>query len=315
MTRRPENSGNFVATFTRGRFTADLTGYFRGRTLFEEPSFGASNGLFWNSGFANVGVNLNYALGHGVTAYGNLRNALNRHYEEIFGFPSPRLNFVAGMKWTISRCADEPGPFRPTAARHQPRLHAAGRSRRNRPRRRPARAERRTAHRRLRHGRRAQLVSSEPPAQPSTSSPRGPQLAILAAILLRVQHELFNLGSILATLPEDVHPKQARVTDKEIRQLEVEMDRMNEDLAPLRSFVLPGGSRLNAELHICRTVCRRAERDCVTLGRVRKRAAGSHPLPEPVERRAVRLEPVGQPHHRRARNLVGTEPVRLRAAG
>jgi cob(I)alamin adenosyltransferase len=90
----------------------------------------------------------------------------------------------------------------------------------------------------------------------------------LAAILLRVQHELFNLGSILATLPEDVHPKQARVTTREVDQLEREMDEMNADLAPLRSFVLPGGSRLNAELHICRTVCRRAERACVALNRV-----------------------------------------------
>jgi cob(I)alamin adenosyltransferase len=89
----------------------------------------------------------------------------------------------------------------------------------------------------------------------------------LAGMLLRVQHELFNLGSILATLPEDVHPKQARVTSAEIERLEAEMDRMNEDLAPLRSFVLPGGSRLNAELHICRTVCRRAERVCVALAR------------------------------------------------
>ena len=89
----------------------------------------------------------------------------------------------------------------------------------------------------------------------------------LAAILLRVQHELFNLGSIMATLPEDVHPKQARVTEAEVAQLEVEMDRMNENLPPLRSFVLPGGSRLNAELHICRTVCRRAERICVALAR------------------------------------------------
>ncbi|HXA51178.1 MAG TPA: hypothetical protein VNV86_12765, partial [Candidatus Acidoferrum sp.] len=77
--------------------------YFRGRTLYEEPSFGASNGLFWNSGFSNVGVNVNYALGGGITAYGSLRNALNQHYEEVFGFPSPRLNFVAGMKWTIAR--------------------------------------------------------------------------------------------------------------------------------------------------------------------------------------------------------------------
>ena len=95
-----------------------------------------------------------------------------------------------------------------------------------------------------------------------------PRLAPLAAILLRVQHELFNLGSILATLPEDVHPQQARVTDAEVAQLEEEIDQMNKYLAPLRSFVLPGGSRLNAELHICRTVCRRAERACVSLARV-----------------------------------------------
>jgi cob(I)alamin adenosyltransferase len=93
------------------------------------------------------------------------------------------------------------------------------------------------------------------------------RLAPLAAILLRVEHELFNLGSILATLPEDVHPRQARVGDAEVERLELEMDRMNEELPPLRSFVLPGGSRLNAELHICRTVCRRAERACVALAR------------------------------------------------
>jgi cob(I)alamin adenosyltransferase len=94
-----------------------------------------------------------------------------------------------------------------------------------------------------------------------------PRLAVLAAVILRVQHELFNLGSILATLPEDVHPKQACVTDAEIAQLEIEMDAMNEDLAPLRSFVLPGGSRLDAELHIARTVCRRAERIVIGLAR------------------------------------------------
>jgi len=96
---------------------------------------------------------------------------------------------------------------------------------------------------------------------------REPRIEPLVALLLRVQHELFNLGSILATLPEDVHPKQARITDAEIAQLEAEMDRMNEELPGLRSFVLAGGSRLNAELHICRTVCRRAERASVTLSR------------------------------------------------
>ena len=87
-------------------------------------------------------------------------------------------------------------------------------------------------------------------------------------ILLRVQHELFNLGSILATRPEDVHPRQARVTDREIARLELEMDKMNEGLPELRSFVLPGGCRLNAELHVCRTVCRRAERRLVSLARL-----------------------------------------------
>ena len=92
-----------------------------------------------------------------------------------------------------------------------------------------------------------------------------PTLASLSAILLRVQHELFNAGSILSTLPEDVHPRQPRVTDREVNQLEAEMDQMNDKLPALRSFVLPGGSRLNAELHVCRTICRRAERLCVAL--------------------------------------------------
>jgi cob(I)alamin adenosyltransferase len=82
-----------------------------------------------------------------------------------------------------------------------------------------------------------------------------------------VQHELFNLGSILATRPEDVHPKQARVTDAEVEQLEREIDASNADLAPLRSFVLPGGTRVNAELHAARTICRRAERLLTGLAR------------------------------------------------
>jgi cob(I)alamin adenosyltransferase len=85
----------------------------------------------------------------------------------------------------------------------------------------------------------------------------GESVPVLAPILRRVQHELFNLGSILATKPEDVHPKQARITDAEVRQLETEIDRMNAELAPLRSF----------ELHVCRTVCRRAERLAVGLAR------------------------------------------------
>ncbi len=98
-------------------------------------------------------------------------------------------------------------------------------------------------------------------------SGRAEQLKQLAEILRRVQHELFNLGSILATLPEDVHPKQARITEADVAQLEREIDAMNSQLEPLRSFVLPGGSRLNADLHICRTICRRAERILVGIAR------------------------------------------------
>jgi cob(I)alamin adenosyltransferase len=96
---------------------------------------------------------------------------------------------------------------------------------------------------------------------------RSPRLKELDAILHRVQHELFNLGSILSTLPADVHPKQARITDEDVVQLEREIDSMNKELSPLRSFVLAGGSRLNAELHVARTVCRRAERLLVGVAR------------------------------------------------
>lgn len=93
------------------------------------------------------------------------------------------------------------------------------------------------------------------------------QLAELEKIFERIQHELFNLGSVLATLPADLHPHQPRITQETIHQLEREIDHYNEGLPALRSFVLPGGSRLCAELHVCRTVCRRAERLLVTLGR------------------------------------------------
>ena len=94
-----------------------------------------------------------------------------------------------------------------------------------------------------------------------------PALEELSASLLRIQHELFNLGSVLATLPDKLGPRQPRIAEAEVAALEAEIDRATAQLEPLRSFVLPGGSRLNAELHVCRTVCRRAERAAVTLAR------------------------------------------------
>lgn len=94
-----------------------------------------------------------------------------------------------------------------------------------------------------------------------------PGLSGLSEILLRIQHELFNLGSILATMPDKVMPRQPRITEAEISELEAEIDRCAATLPALKSFVLPGGTRLNAELHVCRTVCRRAERLAVALAR------------------------------------------------
>jgi cob(I)alamin adenosyltransferase len=99
------------------------------------------------------------------------------------------------------------------------------------------------------------------------------RLGKLGHILRRVQHELFNLGSQLATLPKDLHPKQARITPAEIEQLEREIDEMNAELPALRSFVLPGGTRLTAELHAARTICRRAERLTVALARAEETPA------------------------------------------
>ena len=96
---------------------------------------------------------------------------------------------------------------------------------------------------------------------------QAPDLAELCASLLRIQHELFNLGSVLATAPDKLAPRQPRIAEVEVTALEAEIDRATEKLSPLMSFVLPGGSRLNAELHICRTVCRRAERPAVRLAR------------------------------------------------
>ncbi|MBA2664463.1 MAG: cob(I)yrinic acid a,c-diamide adenosyltransferase [Bradymonadaceae bacterium] len=92
-----------------------------------------------------------------------------------------------------------------------------------------------------------------------------PAFARLSHVLLRVQHELFNLGSILATMPSDIGEKMPRVTSIDVAALEQSIDDYNRECPPLRSFVLPGGTRLNADLHICRTVCRRAERIVVQL--------------------------------------------------
>jgi len=91
----------------------------------------------------------------------------------------------------------------------------------------------------------------------------------LDAGLARIQNDLFDLGADLCRPEMDKdalakHPP-LRVTNAQVSRLETEIDSMNQALAPLRSFVLPGGSTLAAYLHLCRTVSRRAERLAVEL--------------------------------------------------
>jgi cob(I)alamin adenosyltransferase len=88
-----------------------------------------------------------------------------------------------------------------------------------------------------------------------------------AEMLRRVQNELFDVGSELASPPEAAHPEMHHMSEAEVGELEAEIDRMNGELEPLKSFCLPGGGLLNAYLHLARTVCRRAERACWRLSR------------------------------------------------
>jgi len=89
----------------------------------------------------------------------------------------------------------------------------------------------------------------------------------LDEVLCRLQDELFDLGSELATPPEFFQDGMYRVGEAEIERLEKLIDQCQEDLEPLKSFILPGGGRIGAYLHQCRTVCRRAERDMLRLSR------------------------------------------------
>src|SRR5882672_1985359 len=78
--------------------------------------------------------------------------------------------------------------------------------------------------------------------------------------LRRIQNELFDVGSELATPADFSYPQMHKMGAGEVKQLEAEMDAMEKELEPLKSFTLPGGGVLNAFLHQARTVCRRAER-------------------------------------------------------
>jgi cob(I)alamin adenosyltransferase len=111
--------------------------------------------------------------------------------------------------------------------------------------------------------------------------------ANLDAVLARIQNDLFDLGADLC-VPEaaDASPKRERlrVSEAQVTRLEDEIDRMNAELEPLRSFVLPGGSPAAAALHVARTVCRRAEREITALA-----SAPDEPVSQPALKYINRL--------------------------
>lgn len=92
--------------------------------------------------------------------------------------------------------------------------------------------------------------------------------AWLDATLQKVQNQLFDLGSELATPPDAVYEGMFRLGEAEVTELERIMDACQKELPPLKSFILPGGGRIHGFLHQARTVCRRAEREVLALSRV-----------------------------------------------
>ena len=85
---------------------------------------------------------------------------------------------------------------------------------------------------------------------------------VIAACLIDVQHDLFDLGGELSI------PGYAAVTDAHVARIEAAVETFNADLAPLKEFILPGGTRTAAFAHVARTVCRRAERSLIRLAAV-----------------------------------------------
>ena len=89
----------------------------------------------------------------------------------------------------------------------------------------------------------------------------------LDEVLAKIQDELFDLGSELATPEDAAYAGMYRVGAVEVKRIEETIDHCQKDLAPLQSFILPGGGKIGAFLHQCRTVCRRAEREILRLSR------------------------------------------------
>lgn len=89
----------------------------------------------------------------------------------------------------------------------------------------------------------------------------------LSKRLAYLQNQLFDLGAELSTPPGADHASIPKVSGAQIEELETWIDELTDELEELKSFVLPGGTQLNATLHQCRTICRRAERNIIALSR------------------------------------------------
>jgi cob(I)alamin adenosyltransferase len=121
-------------------------------------------------------------------------------------------------------------------------------------------------------------------ARLATGAAANSDLALIDRVLARVQNDLFDLGADLC-VPEEkkAQSKKAarpplRVAANQVEALERAIDELNASLAPLRSFVLPGGAPAAAALHMARTICRRAERDMVALSHAEGETVGAAAL-------------------------------------
>ena len=99
LIRRPEHMAAYELLWKRGRVTFETSAVFRSSVLDVEPNFGASGGLFRNSGYVRPDAGVEIELTRDVAIYGRLRNFTDEKYMEVYGYPSLRRNFVAGMKF------------------------------------------------------------------------------------------------------------------------------------------------------------------------------------------------------------------------
>jgi outer membrane cobalamin receptor len=107
LLRRPRNSGFYSASWSRNRLTIETAGYIRGHDLDLEPNYGTYacelglQCLFENKGYARLDGGFSYRAYRGLELYGRLYNWLDKHYEEVLGYPALPLNFVAGLRFTF----------------------------------------------------------------------------------------------------------------------------------------------------------------------------------------------------------------------